>query len=353
MDRKKIGQNIVYLRNRMGYTQQDLADRIGISDKAVSKWERGISVPDIACLSKLAILLDTDTDSLLTGSTSHNGEGWCGVLILSENKQGITADSMVYSKPLVYFLLSYFLLVGIKKIYISCTDADRKLIEKEFDDGQSLGLSLLYCNTKFNDLIKLLDADIQCRNLMIVSERILLYGVDQTRFFYKAMNKKDRITIMSLPKKYDSSVSSITFDSARRLVPSYSDEKIHTQYDYYEIPVIFCPKSKALVVFKKADDGSLSVHFKSDNQEQLYTEVLDRGFVEMQIDTVDQLLAVSEFVKLVQNACGMEIYCIEEIAWRRGMITLDQMVDSGLKKAGTSYGQYILSLAERYKGKGD
>ena len=50
MDIEKVGKAITYLRKRAGYTQRDLATRIGISDKAVSKWERGISLPDIALL---------------------------------------------------------------------------------------------------------------------------------------------------------------------------------------------------------------------------------------------------------------------------------------------------------------
>ena len=72
MDVAKVGKAIAYLRKRAGYTQRDLADRIGISDKAVSKWERGLGLPEIGYLRKLSILLDTDTDSLLTGDVVHH-----------------------------------------------------------------------------------------------------------------------------------------------------------------------------------------------------------------------------------------------------------------------------------------
>lgn len=356
MDKRRIGKAIAYLRKRAGYTQQDLADRIGISDKAVSKWERGIGAPDIAYVGKLASLLDIDTDSLLAGDVIHHDEEWRGVLIIPENNRGITVGSMVYSKPIVYFLLSYFMLVGIKNIYVCCSEQDERIIYSEFADGQKLGLTLLYCknnatqHTQFTNLFNLLGRDLSCGNLMIVSERILLYGVDQTRFFHKAMTHRDHITILSLPKKYNCSTSKLAFDTTRKLVPSDSDDKVHTQYDYYEIPIIFCPRNRLTQVIEPGKQGEARVHIRENesDDELLYTEVLDRGFVEMQIDSIDQLLDASEFVKLVQNACGMEIYCLEEIAWRRGMITTDELRQFGEMKAATNYGQYILSIADRY-----
>ena len=72
MDTQKVGQAIAYLRKRVGYTQKELADRIGVSDKAVSKWERGLGLPDIGLIGKIAILLDSDTDSLLAGDLVHH-----------------------------------------------------------------------------------------------------------------------------------------------------------------------------------------------------------------------------------------------------------------------------------------
>ena len=75
MNDNKIGAALSFLRKRAGYTQKDLADRIGISDKAVSKWERGLGLPDISYLRKLSILLDTDSDSLLAGDVIHHDNG--------------------------------------------------------------------------------------------------------------------------------------------------------------------------------------------------------------------------------------------------------------------------------------
>ena len=67
MDQMKTGMLIRMLRQRRRMTQLQLAERIGVSDKAVSKWERGLSCPDLVLLDELAELLDTSIDRLLTG----------------------------------------------------------------------------------------------------------------------------------------------------------------------------------------------------------------------------------------------------------------------------------------------
>ncbi len=85
MDIEKVGKAISCLRKRAAYTQKDLRDRIGISDKAVSKWERGLGLPEIGYLRKLSILLDTDTDSLLAGDIFHHDGSWSGVVVIDNN----------------------------------------------------------------------------------------------------------------------------------------------------------------------------------------------------------------------------------------------------------------------------
>ena len=181
MDTEKIGEAISFLRKRAGYTQKDLATRIGISDKAVSKWERGISLPDIALLRKLSILLDTDTDSLLAGDVIHHDRRWGGLLVIDENPYGINAETMIYDKPLVYFLLGYFMLVGIKSIRIKCDASSKEFILKKLGSGKRFGIDITFD-----------EGHEKPSNYMVVLGRSILYGVDQTRFFQRAMVHPDR-----------------------------------------------------------------------------------------------------------------------------------------------------------------
>lgn len=101
MDAKKVGKAIKVLRSRIGYTQHDLADVLGVTDKAVSKWERGLSVPDIAIITQLSLILNCDVDNLLEGNITFLEKSWQGLLVIDENNQNIFSGMMVYSKPLV------------------------------------------------------------------------------------------------------------------------------------------------------------------------------------------------------------------------------------------------------------
>ena len=115
---KEIGKFIQEERKNLGMTQEELASKVYVTSKAVSKWERGLGLPDVGFLRKLSILLDTDTDSLLSGDVFHHDSSWAGVIVLEENAYRIGPGTVIYDKPLIFFLLSYFLLVGIHNITI-------------------------------------------------------------------------------------------------------------------------------------------------------------------------------------------------------------------------------------------
>ncbi len=342
MDVDRIGKAISFLRKRAGYTQKDLADCIGISDKAVSKWERGLGLPDIGYLRKLSILLDTDTDSLLAGDVVHHDPGWQGIIALNENKYGIGARTVIYDKPLVYYLLSYFLLVGIKNITIVCTEEDRVYLENTIASGKEYGINLTYCTVGLSQLQ--VNGN---KTTMILYGRCLLYGVDQTRFFQKAMIDKSRLTVLALPKKIMHTTTQVLMDVNKKVINSSKDDPLNTQYDYSDIPILFCPPD---ILPDMLHSGNIK-RFLSECSKELYVEMLDRGFVEIEVDNWDNVQEASTFMRIVQNQCGMNVYCLEEVAWRRGMITAEQLRKLGLKHQGTEYGEYILSLYGRIKGR--
>lgn len=343
MDIEKVSKAIAYLRKRAGYTQKELAERLGVSDKAVSKWERGLGLPDISSLRKLSILLDTDTDSLLAGDVIHHDSGWCGVLMLDRSASGVDLRTTVYDKPLVYFLLSYFLLVGIKKILVVCSGEEKAFMASEFGDGSCLGIHLCCADTELGEAMVQHPEFEECSNYMMVYGRSFIYGVDQTRFFQKAMINKDRLTVLSLPRGGKTSRKKLYFDNDKKIICADDTEELSTQYDYYDIPVLFCPKELFAPVCEAITEGSVAENsvLKDD---YLYTEVLDRGFVELPMDTWEEILNVSGFVKVVEQACGMKLYCLEEIAWRRGMIGSEQLMQLAEKKGDDEYRKYLLQF---------
>lgn len=331
MDIEKVGKTIAYLRKRAGYTQKELADRIGISDKAVSKWERGLGLPEIAYLRKLSILLDTDTDSLLAGNIAHHNTDWEGILILEKSVHGISADTIIYDKPLLNFLLSYFLLLGMKKIHVVCGENDKQAIIRLVGNGNDYGVQI-HCS---NDLPAI--GSIEASNLMVIYGRCILYGVDQTRFFQRAMVDRDHLTILALPKKAES----IHVGLDMKVLDSNKPERLRTQYDYSRIPVLFLPTA----LYPKLCKGNDVLSFIE--QQDTYVEMLDRGFVEIEVNDWNDVQEASTFLRIVQERCGMNVYCLEEVAWRRGFISLEKMRNLGERKKDTEYGAYVLSLCDR------
>lgn len=340
MDPKRVGNAIAYLRKKVGYTQRELADRIGVSDKAVSKWERGLGLPDTAIIGKIAILLDSDTDSLLAGDLVHHINGWSGLLILKENINGIRANTIIYDKPVINYMLSYFMLMGIRDIKIVSGEEDGLYINSVYGNGRKLGLKLTYWEE-----IKEEEYKNSQSNVMVIFGMTFIYGVDQTRFFQKAMLDKSKTTVLSLPKKKIDSPARIYYDSDKRVVTSEDGEKLRTQYDYYQIPIVFCPAHVICGMRFEGNTENESISYMKIGDE-VYTVTLDRGFVEIPLNTWDDVMAASSFVKIAQKACGMQIYCIEEIAWRRGMISHEEFIRLGEQKKHTPYGKYILEIAE-------
>lgn len=326
MNTEKVGKAISYLRKRVGYTQKELADRIGISDKAVSKWERGINLPDISLLGKLSILLDTDAESLLAGSIIPHDEKWGGILKIDDNPYGIYAGTMIYDKPLVYFLLGNFMLVGIKDIRIECDERSREFIERELGDGAKYGIHITFDGDK-NEF----------SNYIVILGRSILYGIDQTRLFQRAMGHSDRLTMLSIPKGKEDGNMGLTFNAEKRIVGEGHTDKVETQYIYSDIPVFFCPAERLKTT------GGID---KLKVADEVYTEVAPRGFVELSINTWDDVATASGFIRTVQNACGMELFCLEEIAWRRGMITTEELRNLGLEQNDNPHGRYLLSLIQ-------
>ena len=166
------GQQIAKLRKKAGYTQETLARALFVTDKAVSKWERGICFPDTALLTRLSVLLNVDVEDLILGDASYGEDRWAGILQV-DNLAGV-----VGGKPLVHYLLSYFMLVGITDIAILTSD-------KEYVRGLDLkqyGLNISY--TPFRS-----------EKTMIVFDKFLLFGVNITRQFQCCMANEGDVVL--------------------------------------------------------------------------------------------------------------------------------------------------------------
>lgn len=280
MDMNLTGKTIAKLRKAAGFTQASLAEKLGISDKAVSKWERGIACPDVALWNALSILLDTDIESLIYG---HDGESeWKGILFLDSS---IAVNTTIYNKPLIHYILSQFLLVGITDITI-------------IGECGELGFPGISIEVK-KDLNQQFTS-----NAMIIYGNSFLYGPNLTKHFKRAMSRKEEITVLAAMKRkgeYQLSVDKdkrAVFRQAKQLNP------------YYAEPIVFVPQGNSVKSTFEAilQTGSLNA------------ETMIRGMLSFRVNTYDEAYHMSEFVQLMENKTGERIGCIEEILIRRGIV---------------------------------
>lgn len=281
MDLTKTGKTIASLRKQAGYTQASLAERLGISDKAVSKWERGKACPDIDLWNKLSILLDTDIESLIY---AHEGiSEWHGVLVLDD-----TIDPLltIYDKPLIHYLLSQFLLAGITHITVvgKCPQLHLEGID-------------LRVVTEF--------PEVNQQATFVIYGNYFIYGPNLTKHFKRAMSRIGETTVIcSLKRK---GAYPVGVDQEKRI------KKTQTGINpYYLEPYAFFSECPACSTFEKL--------LKRNG---LNGELMARGMAVFHVDDFNAAMDLAQFVRMMEGMTGEKIACLNEIMVRRGIVKYD------------------------------
>ncbi len=301
IDARRIGRAIRTLRLKAGYTQKELAEKLFLSDVAVSKWERGKSTPDTATLQRLSVLLDMDVDGLLDGSATYSEDRWLGALLLDGT--GMRADALLCDKPLIDYLLSYFLLAGVRNLLIACPREERGFIRDRFRGGEALGVRMDFADPEALTTESVLRAFREGKgDVVFLSEPFFLYGVDLTRFLQRAMqHKSDAVGL-----------ACVVGQGGRPLREGFS------HYEYRSLPLYFLQRK----FLSACGAGTLlgEVSKLAEEKKCLHAEPMDKGFVLSALQSAQDAETVSALVKIIQDLGGYLIYCPLEIAWRRGMI---------------------------------
>lgn len=274
MDLSSSGKTIAKLRKSAGFTQASLAERLGISDKAVSKWERGMSFPDTSLLNRLCILLDTDIESILYGQEQSNHG--MGILILDKN---ISPEIIVYNKPLIHYLISQFLLVGIREIVIV-----GKCIPLQLKDIKITIVPTL--NQRFT------------KNKFVIYGNQFLYGPNLTKHFMRAMSRKSLTVIAAMKAKGD---YALKVDNDRKAVLS-NEFNINK---YYALPYVFNTNVEKIRPFEEIVNERVNV------------ETMVRGMVHFNLNCFEKLYEMAGFIRMMEENTGKKIADITDIVERR------------------------------------
>lgn len=263
----------------------------------------------------------------------------------------------IYDKPMIYYPLSVLMLARIREIMIISTPEDIPSYERLLGDGSTLGISITYQVQEeprgLADAFLLGEEFIGDDSVCLILGDNVFYGQDMSRILWKAMENKTGATIFGYPVKDPKAFGVVEFDTNHKVVSI--EEKPQNPKSNYAVPGLYFYDNKVVEIAKNITPsarGELEITAVNNvylELGELNVQLLGRGMAWLDTGTPEGMLKASEFVEAVQDRQGFYISCIEEIAWRRGFISKEQLREIGESSKMTEYGRYILSLAENHK----
>ena len=260
----------------------------------------------------------------------------------------------IYDKPLIYYPLSILMLAGIREILIISTPEDTPVYEKLLGTGEQLGISLSYCVQEtprgLADAFILGESFIGDDSVCLILGDNVFYGQDMTRVLRRAMENTVGATIFGYPVKDPRAFGVVEFDKDHRVISI--EEKPEHPKSNYAVPGLYFYDNRVVEIAKNVKPsarGEIEITAVNNaylERGELHVTLLARGFAWLDTGTPEGMLKAAEFVAAVQDRQGFYVSCIEEIAWRRGFITTEQLAAIGESLKMTEYGQYLLSLVK-------
>ncbi len=258
----------------------------------------------------------------------------------------------IYDKPLIYYPLSMLLLASINEILIISTPDDTPVYKRLLGDGSFIGVHFEYIvqdNPRgLADAFILGEDFIGNDSVCLVLGDNVFYGSDMTSILGKAMRDNTGATIFGYPVKDPTSFGVVEFDENNNVVSI--EEKPKVPKSKYAIPGLYFYDNRVVEIAKNvkpSERGELEITAVNNaylSMGELKVQLFQRGVAWLDTGTPQGMLKASEFVETVQDRQGLYISCIEEIAWRRGFISAEQLLKIGKSLEMTEYGQYLLSL---------
>ena len=260
----------------------------------------------------------------------------------------------IYDKPLIYYPLSILLLALIKDILIISTPEDLPMYEKLLGDGSRIGVSFTYKVQEtpkgLADAFILGEEFIGDDSVCLVLGDNFFYGPDMTRILRSAIEQNTGATIFGYPVKDPSAFGVVEFDENRKVISI--EEKPQKPKSNYAVPVLYFYDNRVVTIaksIKPSDRGEIEITSVNNAylaMGELKVKLFSRGFAWLDTGTPKGMLQAADFVETVQEQQGFYLSCIEEIAWRRGFITTNELRQIGEELKMTEYGQYLLSLCK-------
>jgi glucose-1-phosphate thymidylyltransferase len=262
----------------------------------------------------------------------------------------------IYDKPLIYYPLSVLLLAGIREVLVISTPEDTPNYEKLLGDGSRIGIKIEYAvQDKPRGLADafILGADfIGNDSVCLVLGDNVFYGKGFSAILSNAQEAiaNGGAAVFGYPVKNPKEFGVVEFDENHKVISI--EEKPAVPKSNYAVPGLYFYDNKVVEIAKNVKPSARGeIEITSINnfyleQGKLSVTLMGRGMSWLDTGSPKGMHKASGFVKTVQEMQGFYISCIEEIAWRRGFISTEQLHKLGEELSMTEYGKYLLSLTE-------
>lgn len=263
----------------------------------------------------------------------------------------------IFDKPMIYYPISVLMLAGIREILIISTPHDLPAFRRLLGDGNDLGVKFEYAEQPSPDGLaqafiigeKFIGNDSVC---LVLGDNIF-YGSGFTGLLKESVKNAEEKNIATVfgyyvndPERYGVA----EFDESGKCL-SIEEKPAKPKSNYAVVGLYFYPNSVVEVAknIKPSARGELEI--TTVNQDYLHKESLkvlplQRGFAWLDTGTHDSLSEASTFIEVIEKRQGLKVACLEEIAYKRGWITLDQLHELAQPMAKNEYGQYLLRIKE-------
>lgn len=263
----------------------------------------------------------------------------------------------VYDKPMIYYPLSTLMLAGINEVLIISTPRDLPVFEELLGDGKQLGMNIEYAVQEApNGLAEafIIGADfIGDDSVALVLGDNIFYGQSFSQTLRNArdrVEKKGGATIFGYYVRDPREYGVVEFDENGKAISI--EEKPQEPKSNYAVPGLYFYDNDVVKIAKTITPsarGELEITAVNNaylDRGDLFVETLGRGFAWLDTGNHDMLLAAANFVSTIQKRQGMYVSCIEEIAFKRGFITAEQLKELAKPLMKSDYGKYLVEVAE-------